>query len=614
MEGQGLKGSTARVSPGSVRLALKLLPFLAWRHRVDRDTLRSDLLAGLVAAVMVLPQGVAFATLAGMPPEYGLYGAMLPAIVGALWGSSWHLVSGPTNATSLMVFATVTAFAAPFTPTYVTLVLTLNLMVGLIKLGLGLARLGSLVNFISTAVVIGFTAGAGLLIIGAQLRNFFGIAVPQEATFILGLRDFVTHAGDTQPAVLAVGGFTLLAAIGGKRLWPRFPYMLTGIVAGALFAWLLGVFGVAHVPTIGALPSAIPPLSVPDFSLQTWQTLAPIALALTVIGLSEAISSARAVALKSGQRIDGNQEFIGQGFANIAGAFTSSYPTSGSFNRTGANYEAGARTPLACVFSAVLLLAILLLVRPLAAFLPVASMAAVLFIVAWGLIDLHAIRRVWRTSRTDALALAVTFIATLTIRLEVAILVGVLVSLLIYLNWATHPLVVRVAPDPASQRRFRAARSDAPACPQLDMLRIDGALFFGSVQHIRDEIDAARAERPATRHLLLIGTGINLIDNAGAELVAYLARSLRESGVTLYLCKLRPSVRALLERGGVLDDIGRDNVFATKEQAVAAIYVRLDAAKCAACTARIFTECAVTLPDGSLRERPRPELTLEPRR
>src|SRR4051812_12833379 len=235
-------------------LALKLLPFLAWRHRVNRQSLRHDVLAGLVAAVIVLPQGVAFATLAGMPPEYGLYGAMLPAIVGALWGSSWHLVSGPTNATSLMVFATVTSFAAPFTPTYVTLVLTLNLMVGLIKLGLGVARLGALVNFISNAVIIGFTAGAGLLIVGAQLRNFFGLAIPQHASFIYGISDFAAHVDDTQLPVVAVGLFTLLAALAGKRWFPRVPYMLTGIVLGALLAWLLAVFNLAHVPTVGALP------------------------------------------------------------------------------------------------------------------------------------------------------------------------------------------------------------------------------------------------------------------------------------------------------------------------------------------------------------------------
>src|SRR5689334_152771 len=197
-----------------------------------------------------------------MPPEYGLYGAMLPAAVGALWGSSWHLVSGPTNATSLMVFSTVGALATPFTPTYVAIVLTLNLMVGLIKLGLGLARLGSLVNFISTAVVIGFTAGAGLLIIGAQLRNFFGIDVPQEPSFIAALGDFVSHVGETDPAVFAVGTFTLVAAIAGKRWFPRVPYMLTGIVAGAAFAAALSLLGIANVATIGALPSAIPPPSM----------------------------------------------------------------------------------------------------------------------------------------------------------------------------------------------------------------------------------------------------------------------------------------------------------------------------------------------------------------
>ena len=593
-------------------IALKLFPFLAWRNRVDRETLRADLLAGLVGAVMVLPQGVAYATLAGMPPEYGLYGSMLPAIVGALWGSSWHLMSGPTNATSLMVFATVSAIAVPFSPTYVAIVLTLNLMVGIIKFGLGVARLGSLVNFISTAVVIGFTAGAGLLIIGAQLRNFFGIDVPQQASFIAGLRDFATHLGATDPWVLAVGVFTLVASIVGRRAMPRVPYMLTGIVAGALFAWGLSLAGLAHVPTIGALPSAVPPLSTPEMSLHTWQALAPIALALTVIGLSEAISSGRAVALRSGQRIDGNQEFIGQGLANIVGAFTSSYPTSGSFNRTGANYEAGARTPLACVFSGVLLLAILLLVRPLAGYLPVASMAAVLFIVAIGLIDMDAMRRVWRTSRADALTLAITFVATLTIRLEVAILVGVLASLLVYLNWATHPLVLRVTPDPSQQRRFRRTSPGAPLCPQLDMLRIDGALFFGSVEHIRDEIEAARAQCPAARHVLLIGTGVNLIDTAGAELLANLARQLREGGVELYLCKMRPEVLALLDRGGYLDAIGRDHVFTTKDIALAAIYAKLDSAKCAACNARIFDECQRTLPDGSLRDKPRPELTLLP--
>ena len=581
---------------------VRLLPFLGWRHHVDRPTLRADVVAGLIGAVMVLPQGVAYATLAGMPPEYGLYGAMLPAIVGALWGSSWHLVSGPTNATSLMVFATVGALAMPFTPTYIGLVLTLNLMVGLIKLGLGVARLGALVNFVSTAVVIGFTAGAGCLIIGAQLHSFFGIAIPQHPNFFHSLTAFVTHLPDTDLATLSVGVVTLIAAIAGARWLKRIPYMLTAIVVGAVYAWILERAGIAHVPTIGALPSAIPPLSMPEFTFRTWETLAPLALGLTVIGLSEAISSARAVALRSGQRIDGNQEFIGQGLANIVGAFTSSYPTSGSFNRTGANFEAGARTPLAGVFSAFWLLAILLVVAPLATRLPVASMAAVLFVVGRGLIDVAAARHVWKTSRGDALSLAITFVATLTIRLEVAILVGVLVSLLVYLNRTTHPELTRVLPDPESPtRRFTRVTAHTPLCPQLDILRIDGSLFFGAVEHLRDEFEAMRRARRGVSHALIVCSGVNFIDAAGADLLVHEARAMRDAGVTLHLCSLKRPVRAVLERGGQLAEFGHANVHGTKADALRTIYAKLDPATCEACQVRAFLECRDALPDGRPR-------------
>src|SRR5947207_15543616 len=344
-------------------------------------------------------------------------------------------------------------------------------MIGLIKLALGVARLGSLVNFISTTVVVGFTAGAGILIIAAQLRNFFGLDVPQSSSFLAAMSSVVSHLSEIDGWTSAVGVVTLAAALAGKRWFARIPYMLTGIVAGGALAYLVAAMHVAQVATLGPLPSALPTFSMPDFSLAEWRDLAPVALALTVIGLTEAISSECAVALRSGQRIDGNQEFIGQGFANIAGAFTSSYPTSGSFNRTGANYAAGARTPLASVFSAFALLAILVFVRPLAAYIPIAAMAAVLFIVAGGLIDVEMIRKLLRIGRGEGLTLVVTFIATLSIRLEVAILVGVLVSLLVYLNRTTHPKITRVLPDPgAPGRHFTTVASGAPLCPQLDVL------------------------------------------------------------------------------------------------------------------------------------------------
>jgi len=551
-----------------------LLPFLAWRHRVDRASLRADLIAGLVSAVLVLPQGVAFATLAGMPPEYGLYGAMLPAIVGALWGSSWHLVSGPTNATSLMVFATVGTLAPPFSGAYIARVLTLNLMIGLLKLGLGLARLGTLVNFISTTVVVGFTAGAGLLIISAQLRNFFGLAIAQQPSFLGALADFIAHIQETHVPTLVVGVATLLAAVAGRRWLPRVPYMLTGIVAGAIVAVALGHAGMSGIATIGMLPSAVPPLSRPEIDLQAWRELAPLALALTLIGLTEAISSARAVALRSGQRIDGNQEFIGQGLANVVGAFTSSYPTSGSFNRTGANYAAGARTPLAAVFSAGFLLVILLFVRPLASYVPVAAMAAVLFMVAWQLIDVEAMRRLAHVSRGEALTLAVTFIATLTIRLEVAILVGVLASLLTYLYRTTHPRVTRL-PAGLDDALRTVSPDEAPAVPELDILRIDGSLFFGAVEHVHDELEAAQVARPQARHVLLVMSGVNFIDAAGADLLAQRAAEMRHAGGALYLSNVNDKVRGVLERADRLDAIGASRIFPTREAAIVAIHAGL---------------------------------------
>ena len=584
-------------------LALKLFPFLSWRGRITRLTLRADLLAGLVGALLVLPQAVAFATLAGVPPEYGLYGAMVPAVVGALWGSSSHLVSGPTNATSLMVFAMLGALATPFSQDYIRLVLTLNLMIGVIKLGLGVARLGALVNFISTTVIIGFTAGAGLLIVAAQLRNFFGLSVAQEPAFAGAMSTFFTHLADIDGWTAAVGAVTLAAALVSKRLLPRIPYMLTGMIVGSAFAYALSRAGMAKVATIGALPSAIPGLSLPDFSAGTWRMLAPAALALTLIGLTEAVSSARAVAARSGERIDGNQEFIGQGLANIAGAFTSSYPTSGSFNRTGANFEAGARTPLAAIFSAGFLLLVLLFVSPLAAYLPLATMAALLFLVAWGLIDLALIRATLRASRSETLVLMVTFLATLSLQLEFAVLVGVLCSLLVYLNRTTHPAIHTVAPDPTSpQRRFVPVTAKTVVeCPQLALVRIDGSLFFGAVEHVHAALRRVRAAAPARAHLLLIGSGINFVDVAGAELLVREAQAQQDRGGALYLCNLKPAVMGMLERGGYLDRLGRDKVFTTKHAAIEAIYSRLDSAICRSCPARIFVECRTLLPDGTAR-------------
>jgi sulfate permease, SulP family len=582
--------------------ASKFLPFLAWRHRVTRATMRADLLAGLVSALVVLPQGVAYATLAGLPPQFGLYCAILPAIVAALWGSSWHQISGPTNALSLVVFATVAPLALPQSGEYITLVLTLALLVGLMQLAMGIARLGALVNFISHTVIVGFTAGAGLLIIAAQLKNFFGVPIPVGASFFESLHAFARGALALDPWNTAVAMLTLIVAVLSRRLWPRIPFMIVAMIAGSLAAYLLARAGIASVATLGPLPSGLPALSSPSFDPETWRKLVPAALALTVLGLTEAVAIARAIAVKSGQRIDGTQEFIGQGLSNIAGAFASAYPSSGSFNRSGVNFEAGAKTPLAAVFSGLILLVVLFAVAPLAAYLPLAVMAALLFVVAWGLIDFAEMRRIARTNRGDLVVLLVTFVSTLTIQLEFAIFVGVIASLLVYLSRTTHPALTRVLPDTnAPQRRFAPLGPGVQSCPQLDLLRVDGSLFFGAVEHVQDELESARAQSPEAKHVLLVCSGVNFIDVAGCDFLVNAARRLRDHGVTLYLCNLKPGVHATLQRGGFIAAFGPDRVFATKAAALASIYPRLDNRTCADCAVRVFDECRHTLPDGTKR-------------
>jgi sulfate permease, SulP family len=522
----------------------RVFPFIAWRTRVDRASLRSDALAGLIGALVVLPQGVAYATLAGLPPHYGLYTAMIPAIVAALWGSSWHMISGPTNALSLVVFATLAPLAAPGGAEFVTFALTLSLMMGAAQLAMGLARLGTLVNFISHTVVVGFTAGAGLLIIAAQLTHFFGIRVDAGARFFATLHQVALALPSLDPWVTATGAVTLAAAIAARRFVPRVPYMIVAMIVGSVFGFaLIRLAGVA-IPVVGELPSAFPALSLPSFDPEVWRKLAPAALALTVLGLTEAVSIARAIALKSGQRIDGNQEFVGQGLSNVAGAFFSAYPSSGSFNRSGVNYEAGARTPLAGVLSALLLVAVLLVVRPLAAWLPLTVMAALLFVVAWGLIDVGEMRRILRANRGDAVVLIVTFVATLTVQLEFAIFVGVLASLLVYLNRTTRPRVERL-PAPAGAASMAA-------------VRIDGSLFFGAVEHVRDALESVR--RSGERDLLIVASGVNFVDVAGAALLAHIAREVRDGGGALYLADVKPQVREGLEKAGVIDAIGEDRV------------------------------------------------------
>ncbi len=588
----------------ALKFLISLAPFLSWRHLVNKRALRADLGAGLTGAVIVVPQGVAFATIAGLPPEYGLYAAMVPTIVAALFGSSMHLISGPTTAISLVIFANVSLLADPMSPEYVRLVLTLTFLTGVFQLALGLARLGALVNFVSHSVVTGFTAGAALLIMLSQLGNFLGVNLPKGMAFHVTIGEIVRRLPETNPFVLTVALTTFIAAIVVKSLRPRWPAMFMAMVLGAVLAAILG--GEERgMRLVGALPDSLPPLSLPDFSLDKMRTLVPGALAVAMLGLAEAVSVARAVATRSQQRIDNNQEFVGQGLANLVAGFFSAYASSGSFTRTGVNYDSGAVTPLAAIFSALFLAAIVLLIAPLTAYLPIASMAAVILLAAWNLIDFKTLYHIVRTDRAEIATLAATFLATLFLELEFAIYAGVMLSLLLYLKRTSHPHFITLAPDPDNKRRSftDVTVKKLKECPQLKVLRLDGSIFFGAVNHVAQALHDITAAYPEQCHILIVGSGINFIDAAGCHMIFHENHSLKLSGREMYLCSLKPEALAVLRRGGCFMNIGPDRIFATKEEAIEGILPRLDPERCACCPNRVFLECA-RLPGGEFFGRP----------
>ncbi len=560
----------------------RLLP--AWNRwpRLTRQTLRADAIAGLTGALVLVPQGVAFATIAGMPPEYGLYAAMLPAIIAALWGSSWHLVSGPTTAISIVVFATISPLALPGSSQFVSLVLTLTLLVGVIQLVLGLLRLGALVNFVSHTVVVGFTSGAAVLIAISQARNFFGIEIERGASVKTVLAALVQQAPHINPYVTAVAVVTVLASLSCKRWWPKMPHMIAGLLGGSGFAALLdhlaGGAAATGIRSIGALKIGLPPLSSPDLSPATIEQLMPIAVAVSLLALTEAVSISRAIALRTHQRIDGNQEFIGQGLSNLAGAFFSGYASSGSFNRSGLNYDSGARTPLAAVASAVFLLLIMLFLAPLAVYLPIPAMAGILFVVAWGLFDLHHMREILRASRQEAGVLLATLAATLTLQLEFAIYIGVLLSLMLYLNRTSRPPLVALRPGEQGWPARLSGEIESAAGVPLTVLRLDGSIYFGAVNHLAEALQEVDEREPARRHVLLLAGGVNFVDFAGAQMLATEARRRRAIGGGLYLYDVKPEVMAMLAQTGVDAVLAPDALFTAGEDAVALLRESLDAA------------------------------------
>ncbi|EIO3982026.1 SulP family inorganic anion transporter [Vibrio vulnificus] len=507
-----------------------LFPFLKWLPSVNVQSLQADFWAGLTGAIIVLPQGIAYAMIAGLPAEFGLYTAIIPAILASLFGSSHHLISGPTAALSVIVFTTVSQFAEPSTPLYIQLCFTLTLCAGLIQLLFGLLRFGAVVNFVSHSVVLGFTAGAAIVIGVSQLKHVLGLQYNSGETAMENLLLLGSHFVDFNDKELSVGMVTILVCVMCKRIWPKLPHMLLATLASMAFALWMNQAGYS-VLMVSEVSSSYLSLSSPFAGLSHVEPMLGGIVAVAMLGLVEAISISRSVALKSRQSLDSNQEFVGQGISNIVGSFFSCYVSSGSFTRSGVNYSSGAKTPLAAVFAALLLLVIMLLFAPYAAYIPIAGMGGLLLVVAWHLVDVHHITTIVKHDKKEAVVLVATCLAALFLHLELSIYVGVGASLFFYLRKTSRPAIEQLSHD-----ELKLEQHD-----DIAVIRINGSIFFGCVQYLHQEMQSVRA-----KHLIILGRGINFIDHLGVQM---LDDYVSTSGRTVYFCRFKANAKSSLLKG-----------------------------------------------------------------
>ncbi len=556
-----------------------LFPFLNWVSKVNPSGLRSDTYAAITSAIFALPQGIAFAMIAGLPPEFGLYAAIVAPIVFALFGSSWHSVSGPTVATSIVVASILTEYAVPQSPHFIGFALILTFLAGFIQLILGLFRLGHIVNFISHTVILGFSTGAAILIMTSQLKSFLGLSIERQDNVFMTLSATLTKIGDTNVSVLFISVTTYIVAVLCKKYFKGLPYLLIAMLYGGVVAAIMKYFiHIDNFAMVGALPQGLPEITVPNISWFQIKDLFASAIALATLGLIQSVSISKTIAIKTGQSIDANQEFIGQGLTNIMCSFTSGFFSSSSFTRTGVNYTAGAKTPMSSIMASGLIVLVLVFASGVTALLPLASMSAIIMIIGYQLIDFGHIRKVLRTSRTETAVFIVTMLSTLFLSLEFAIYSGMFLSLVMYLQKTSTPKVFRMIVDesdpyhrlivmPTGNTAANKKKIEKATQSNIRIFRIDGSIFFGSVEHIRKFLDVKRL--PSKTHVIIFCESVNLIDISGAELLIFMRKILKKRGGDLYLTSLTPEVRKYLVRSPYWKHLGgRENVFDYQVEAV----------------------------------------------
>jgi SulP family sulfate permease len=559
----------------------RYLPVLEWGAGYNRDTFGNDAVAAVIVTIMLIPQSLAYALLAGLPPEMGLYASILPLLAYAMFATSRVLAVGPVAIISLMTATAVGQVALSGTAEYAMAAIVLAFMSGLILLAMGVFRLGFLANFLSHPVIAGFMAAAIILIAGSQLKHLFGIRASGSNLLSLG-RSLFENAGQASGVTILVSlgasGFLIWSRKGLKPLLKRTGLAVrpveilskTGplvvVLVTTLLTWLFGLdkMGVAIV---GTLPQGVPPLTLPSFDPEVWSSLAVSAVLISIIGFVESVSVAQTLAARKRQRIVPDQELVGLGMSNIASAISGGYPVTGGFSRSVVNFDSGAKTPAAGAFTALGILLAAIFLTPLLYFLPKATLSSIIIVAVLSLLDLSMLRKTWSYSKPDFFAVLVTILFTLGFGVKVGVSAGVVLSLGLYLYGASRPHVAEVGRVPGSEHFRNILRHAVETTPGVVTLRVDANLFFGNARFLEDYILDRVSGDGGLRHVVLLCSAVNEIDMSALESLEEISERLEGFGVMLHLSEVKGPVMDRLERSDFVAHLTGE-VFLSQHEAI----------------------------------------------
>lgn len=551
----------------------KWIPATEWLSTYNSKTLKSDLGAGLTVGVMLIPQGMAYAMIAGLPPIYGLYASTIPLIIYALFGTSRQLAVGPVAMVSLLTATGIGAMAEGGTETYILLAVTLALFVGLIQFLLGAFRLGFLVNFLSHPVISGFTSAAALIIGLSQLKHLLGVNIPRSHHVHEIIINAIEQFGSINWLTFAIGigGIIIIKAI--KNWNKAIPAQLVAVVVGILVVWQGGLVN-EGVKIVGEIPKGLPQLMMPSFEMNDWQALLPIALTIALVSFMESIAVAKAIQSKhKNYKIIPNQELIGLGLANIGGAFFQSYPTTGGFSRTAVNDQAGAKTGIASVISAAFIILTLLFLTPLFYYLPKAILASVIMVAVFGLIDYKEAIHLWKSDRSDFWMLLATFVATLSLGIEQGIGIGVILSLamVIYRTTKPHTAVLGQVPNTRLYRNIDRFHNIEER-QEILIIRFDAQLYFANVNFFKERMEAEMTRKgKKLEHIIIVAESMNNVDSSAIHAIEELLSDCTTKGINLHFAGVKGPVRDTMAKSDLIEKIGVDNFHLSIQGAINAI-------------------------------------------